>query len=366
MINHKTIAVVIPAYNEESQIGMVIESMPSFVDRIIIVNDCSKDRTAEIIQNYIDKNDKDYSNELIGPRKIKKNVFNQADILALEITREEKKKLVPSHVYNTTLEKDRIILVNHEKNCGVGAAVATGYHWCKVNNIDCTAKIDGDGQMDPEELEKICAPVVYEGIGYVKGNRLIHRSSKLIIPNIRYFGNSILSILTKIASGYWQVSDTQTAFTAISKQSLNGINLDELYTNYGYPNDILVKLNIISSTLKEVEIKPIYNVGEKSKMKILKLIPRLSLLLLYSFIKRLFVKYLFRDFHPLFLFYALAFILAVIDIPFIVELFRNFIYKGEVTRDSWLIIFIFLTITSLQSLFFAMWMDIQDNQKLYK
>jgi hypothetical protein len=172
--------------------------------------------------------------------------------------------------------------------------------------------------------------------------------------------------MTKIASGYWSVSDTQTAFTAISKKGLYSISLDKLYKKYGYPNDILVKLNIASCTLKEVEIKPIYDIGEKSKMKIFKLIPRISFLLFKSFFKRLFLKYFFRDFHPLFFFYMLAFLLFIVDIPFIFQLIKNFFLQGSVMKDSWLIIFIFLTISSLQSLFFAMWMDIQDNQRLYK
>ena len=146
--------------------------------------------------------------------------------------------------------------------------------------------MDGDGQMDPSELESICIPVVNENIDYVKGNRLIHRSSLLVIPKIRFFGNSILSILTKLASGYWRISDTQTGFTAISLKALSSIRLYKIYKSYGYPNDILVKLNIAFCSVREVEIKPVYNVGEQSKMKILKVIPTVSWLLIKSFFKR--------------------------------------------------------------------------------
>ncbi|MCF6365173.1 MAG: glycosyltransferase family 2 protein [Bacteroidales bacterium] len=366
MINDKTVAVVVPAYNEETQIGIVIENMPNFVDRIIVINDCSKDKTSDVVQKYIQDNNRDYSHPKIKKTELVKTLYNHADFVVQEIFEKEKNNLTSSEIANEHQEKDRIILINHKKNGGVGAAVATGFQWCRENNIDITAKVDGDGQMDPAELYNICKPVAEENIDYVKGNRLIHKSSKLVIPEIRYLGNSVLSIMTKIASGYWAVSDTQTAFTAISRNGLNSIRLDKLYKKYGYPNDILVKLNIASCTLKEVEIKPIYNVGEKSKMKILKLIPRLSFLLFKSFFKRLFVKYFFRDFHPLFFFYILSFLLFLIDIPFIVELIKNYTVKGAATQESWLIIFIFLTISSLQSLFFAMWMDIQDNEKLYK
>lgn len=366
MLKDKTVAVVVPAYNEETQIGMVIDSMPDFVDRIVIVNDCSKDKTSDAVRKYIDNDEKDYSHKEIKIKQIQENVYNHADIVVQEILAKEKENLTPSEVYNKQPEKSRIILIDHIENGGVGAAVSTGYQWCRENNIYCTAKVDGDGQMDPGELEKICLPVIDEKIDYVKGNRLIHKSSKYVIPGIRYFGNSMLSIMTKFASGYWGVSDTQTAFTAISRNGLYSLQLDKMYKIYGYPNDVLVKLNIASCTLKEVEIKPIYNVGEQSKMKIFKLIPRVSFLLFKSFFKRLFVKYFFRDFHPLFLFYLLSFVLAVINIPFTIELVKNFVVKGEVMQSSWLLIFIFLTISSLQSLLFAMWMDIQDNQRLYK
>ncbi len=366
MLFEKTVAVVIPAYNEEKQIGMVIDTIPDFVDRIVIVNDCSKDNTSNVVMKYIDNDQTDWSHSKISKKKIENNTYNHADLVVQEIFEKEKSKLTPSKVINEDDTKNRFILIEHLKNGGVGAAVATGYCWCREHQIDVIAKVDGDGQMDPSELYDICLPVAAEGIDYVKGNRLIHKSSKMVIPGIRYFGNSVLSIMTKIASGYWSVSDTQTAFTAISKKGLMAISLDKLYKKYGYPNDILVKLNIASCTLKEIEIKPIYDIGEKSKMRILKLIPRLSFLLFKSFFKRLFVKYFFRDFHPLFFFYMLSLLLFIVDIPFIYQLVKNFFIVGSNIPDSWLIIFIFLTISSLQSLFFAMWMDIQDNQKLYK
>jgi glycosyltransferase involved in cell wall biosynthesis len=156
------------------------------------------------------------------------------------------------------------------QNGGVGAAIARGYKWAKDHGFDCTAVMAGDGQMDPDELESICLPVIEDGVDYVKGNRLIHRSALLVIPKVRFFGNSILSILTKLASGYWHVSDTQTGYTAISNKALNAIRLYDIYKSYGMPNDMLVKLNIAFCSLKEVEIKPIYDIGEQSKMKILR------------------------------------------------------------------------------------------------
>ncbi|MBX2903699.1 MAG: glycosyltransferase family 2 protein [Chitinophagales bacterium] len=365
MLNHKTIAVVVPCYNEETQIGMVIETMPDFVDRIVIVNDNSKDKTAAVVENYIGQLQPSAIIEDATQKEFSANRYNKAEEVLHLQSIEEKKLFNPSVVANKTPSTDRIILINHTVNGGVGAAIASGYKWCKDHKIDCTAVMAGDGQMDPSELEGICMPVVSEQVDYVKGNRLIHRSAWLVIPKVRFFGNSILSILTKLASGYWRISDTQTGYTAISLAGLNAIRLYDIYKSYGMPNDMLVKLNIAMCTLREVEIKPVYNVGEASKMKIFKVIPRVSWLLVKLFFNRLWNKYLFRDFHPLFILYHLGFLLMLFSIPYGVKICGRII-EGATVNPVTLLGFGFLILTGIQFLLFAMWMDIQDNERLYK
>lgn len=366
MINDKTIAVVVPAYNEETQIQMVLETMPDFVDRIIIVNDCSKDATKDIVKDYIDNKPKHSFFLRKISDKIIKTKYNKADQISVKIDNGESDRFTPTEQYPKNDSKSSIILINHKVNSGVGAAIATGYKWARDHNIDCTAVMAGDGQMDPSELRKICLPIINNEVDYVKGNRLIHRSALFVIPKVRFFGNSVLSILTKMASGYWHVSDTQTGYTAISKGALNAIRLHKIYKSYGMPNDMLVKLNVAFCTVKEVEIKPIYNVGEKSKMKVFKVIPTISWLLIKSFFKRLWRKYLFRDFHPLFLLYHLAFLLFLSDIPFAYYIIRAYFIDNVSISDPFIIAFMFLTISGFQSFLFAMWMDIQDNERLYK
>lgn len=365
MIDNQCIAVVIPAYNEESQIRMVVESIPDFIDKIVVVNDGSTDSTRQVMEDYITEHPSK-SRELHPYTETDvSGKYNEAERVIHSKLREEMEAMAPCVVFNSEENTDRIVLISHRKNSGVGAAVATAYKWCKDRNVDCVVKLDGDGQMDPAEIEKICTPVVQEGIGYVKGNRLQHPSAWIVIPRVRFLGNAVLSILTKIASGYWYVSDTQTAFTAISGKVLQGINLAKLYPRYGYPNDILVRLNINFATIKEVEIKPIYRIGERSKMKIRRLVLRLSWHLLKSFFRRIWIKYLFKSFHPLFILYHAGITLLLISIPYLVKILI-YVFEGLKSNPVTVLAFAFLFISGFQSLLFAMWMDIQDNSRLYR
>lgn len=365
MINDKTIAVVIPAYNEETQIRFVLDSIPEFVDRIVVVNDGSTDLTSKIVKEIIDRDTQDYYNEKITPKEVLKDRYNAVDFALQELIRAEAAFFHESRLYNKHPQNSKIILIEHLKNGGVGASVANGYRWCRDNEIDCVAKVDGDGQMDPSELKDICMPVINQGVDYVKGNRLIYPGANLVIPKVRYFGNSVLSILTKIASGYWHISDTQTAFTAISLKALKQLKLYELYPKYGYPNDILVKLNTNFCTIKELPIKPVYEIGEKSKLKIMKVIPRISRILIVGFFKRIFQKYFLKSFHPLFILYHLGFLLLTVSIPFGVKILLKVIYSQEANPVT-VLAFVFLFISGFQALLFAMWMDIQDNERLNK
>lgn len=364
MLNNKLVAVVVPAYNEESQIGIVIETMPEFVDRIIVVNDLSRDRTQDIVKAYI-ATAHNHSPLATQEKVINKTFHNDAEIQLQEYNKRELGLFQKSEVVNKNPDNDRIILINNLENSGVGGSIARGYKWCKDNQIDCVAVMAGDAQMDPDELESICAPVVCDCVDYVKGNRLIHGSAAFYIPKTRFIGNSVLSILTKIASGYWRISDTQTGYTAISLRALNAIKLHDIYRRYGMPNDMLVKLNMAYCTIREIPIKPVYRIGENSKMKVYKAIPKISWLLVKSFIKRLWVKYFIKDFHPLFILYHLSFILGVVWIPYMIKVASLIIINQKASFET-LLAFTFLGVTSIQFLIFAMWMDIQDNDRLYK
>lgn len=314
MYSEKSIAVVVPAYNEEKLIGKTLSSMPEFVDKIIVVNDRSVDRTSEIVLQIAD-NDK------------------------------------------------KVVLLEHEVNQGVGGAIITGYKRARDLRMDVTAVMAGDAQMDPSDLARIIAPVADGDAGYTKGNRLFYGDAWQMIPHYRYLGNSLLSLLTKIASGYWQIADSQSGYTAISLIALQRIDLEKIYKRYGMPNDILIKLNQADFRVRDVHIKPVYHVGEKSGIRLKSVIPRISWILFKGFWQRLFYKYVIKDFHPLIFFYVLSFILLVGSIPLAARLFYIWATAGDIP-DINAMALVFSIVSGLQTLFFGMWFDMEYNKDL--
>jgi len=314
MYKDKSICVVVPAYNEGKQIGKVIETMPEYVDRVFIIDDASEDNTVEIVKRY-----------------------------------QKRRK--------------KIQLIKHEINQGVGGAITTGYKLARDNDIDVTAVMAGDAQMDPDDFERIIEPVVNRSADYSKGNRLFYGDAWSMIPHGRYLGNSFFSLLTKIASGYWHIADSQSGYTAISLVVLQRINLDKIYKRYGMPNDLLIRLNQHDFKVKDVHVRPVYNVGEKSEIRLMQVIPKISLILFKGFWRRLFVKYVIKDFHPLVFFYLMGVILfpaGVLSGLFLLS-YRLFISPIAVTSA---LFSVFLFVSGLQSLFFGMWFDMEYNKNL--
>jgi len=217
--------------------------------------------------------------------------------------------------------------------------------------------------MDPDDLEKIIDPVASGNADYSKGNRLFYGDAWSMIPHYRYLGNSFLSLMTKIASGYWHIADSQGGYTAISLIALKRIDLDGIYKDYGMPNDLLIKLNQFDFRVRDVHIKPVYNIGEKSGIRLIRVIPRISWLLWKGFCKRLLFKYVIKDFHPLVFFYTLSFILLGISIPLTIRLFYIWAMIGDIP-DINAMALIFTLVSGLQTLFFGMWFDMEYNKNL--
>ncbi len=315
MYNGQTVAVVVPAHNEEKLIGQVLDTMPDFVDLIIVVDDASTDHTAAIVASY---------KTGMGPR---------------------------------------LVLVEHAHNQGVGAAIVTGYKQALVRQSDMVAVMAGDGQMHPDDLERLVAPVASKETDYAKGNRLFRGESWQMIPHTRYLGNSALSLLTKIASGYWHIADSQSGYTVISRTALQRLDLDGIYKRYGMPNDILIKLNVGNFRVRDISVRPVYNIGERSGIRLRTVIPTISWLLLRGFGWRLKDKYIIRDFHPLVFFYAMGLSLFPAGCLFGTYLLWYRVFVGTVATTSALFA-VFLLISGLQALFFAMLFDMEYNKHL--
>ena len=315
MYKGKTISVVVPCYNEETQIAMVINTMPDIVDHLLIIDDKSPDRTVEVVRSMLEQHPK-------------------------------------------------VVLIEHEKNQGVGGAIATGYKWSRDNGIDVAVVMAGDGQMNPDDLPAVLDPVVSGEIDYSKGNRLFTGEAYKKIPKVRYFGNSVLSLLTKVASGYWHVADSQTGYTAINAKALKLIDWDKMYKRYGQPNDVLVKLNVYDLKVRDVPVEPVYNVGEKSGIQLRKVIFTIPLLLTRLFFWRMKEKYIIRNFHPLVFFYFLGFIFFL---AFVLLTARMFIYWFFITGlipkvNALAALFSFMSFS--QFTLFAMWFDMEANKEL--
>ena len=312
MFEGKRVGVVVPAFDEETLIAVTLGGIPPLVDRIFVVDDGSTDRTAECARETGDP---------------------------------------------------RVEVLSHERRSGVGAATVTGYRRALAEGIDVVVVMNGDNQMDPEDLPALVEPVARGELDYSKANRLSTGLAWQLIPKTRFFGNAILSMLTKIASGYWHVADSQSGYTAISRVMLEQLDLDRVYTQYGFPNDMLVHLNVWNARVRDFPSRPIYGVGERSAMRYRHVVPRISWLLLKGFFWRLWEKYVKRDFHPLVFFYVMGFIATVtgIGLGLVVVAFR---IAGDSIPVATVVLVAVLVISGLQFTLFAMWFDMESNKDL--
>jgi glycosyltransferase involved in cell wall biosynthesis/CheY-like chemotaxis protein len=251
------ICVVVPAYNEEKLIAPTLESIPDYIFRIYAVDDASSDKTPEIIRKCAEKD-------------------------------------------------TRIMHIRHGENKGVGASIASGYREALKEGMDVAVVMAGDNQMDPAYLPAFLDPIIKRKADYAVGNRLQGPEFRKNMTRWRFFGNALLTLLTKIASGYWQLMDPQNGYTAISRRALERIDPNNIYPRYGYCNDILVRLNTYSFKAVNVNHPARYNIGEVSGIRYRTYILRLSRLLSKDFLWRMKEKYIILNFHPLVFFYFLG------------------------------------------------------------
>jgi glycosyltransferase involved in cell wall biosynthesis len=312
MLDGKRVAVVVPAFDEEALIATTLAGIPEFVDKVIVVDDASRDGTAAAAAASTD---------------------------------------------------GRVEVITHEKNEGVGAAILTGYRRALEDEIDVTCVMAADNQMDPSDLEAIAGPVARGEVDYAKANRLFTGRAWDLIPRTRYLGNAVLSLLTKIASGYWHVADSQSGYTAVGRDTLELLDLDRIYRRYGFPNDMLVHLNVINARVRDIPSRPVYGVGETSGIRLRRVIPSISWLLTKAFFWRMREKYVIRDFHPLVFFYVFGIFFSLIGIALgaTVTILR---FLGNELTVATVVLVALLLIAGLLFTLFAMLFDMESNREL--
>lgn len=214
VLRGQRVAVVVPAFNEERWIGSALRAMPRFIDDIVVVDDASGDSTSDVAQ-------------AVG---------------------------------------GRVRVVRHPENAGVGAAIVTGYRRAREGGADVVAVMAGDGQMHPDDLERLLDPVLRGELDYAKGDRTRHPDARRVMPPLRYAGGLALSWLTRHAAGLRELGDSQCGYTAISGASIDRLPLESLWPSYGYPNDLLGAVGRAGLRTGDVVVRPVYR-GEASGLR---------------------------------------------------------------------------------------------------
>ena len=313
MYRDRKIGLVIPALNEERLIRPTLESVPPIVDLVYVVDDGSTDGTADVVR------------ELAGG-------------------------------------DERIQLIQHEENKGVGQSIITGYERASHDVCDITVVVGGDNQMPMEQIPDLLDPIVDGEADYTKGNRFLMPDAGLEdMPWSRFIGNALLSIMTKISSGYYKLFDVVDGFTAITKRAIDLVDWGKAWGGYGYPMDFLVRLNAYGLKVRDVPRRTIYLEGERqSQIKGVRYALRVAPMLVGDFYWRLFTKYLVRDFHPLFFFYMFGLIFLPLGVLFGVFLVYQQ-WSGIGVTGPRSVVCALMIMMGIQFLLFAMLYDMQES-----
>jgi len=245
MMDNAKIAVVIPAFRVGDTIKGVVLSIPDFVDYIVVVDDACPDLSGKEAEKT---------------------------------------------------DRRNLAVIYHERNQGVGGALVSGYRKAMELGCEIVIKIDGDGQMDPKHISNLISPLIHDEADYTKGNRFQDLRALKTMPKIRLFGNSALSFMVKLASGYWNIIDPTNGYTAIHRRVLDRLDLPKISRGYFFEADMLIHLNIINAVVKDVGMSAKY-ADESSSLNIRKAVLQFPLKLLDGLIRRVFLKYFIYDFN---------------------------------------------------------------------
>ena len=307
MYKDNLIHVVVPAYNEEAHVGAVLAGMPSCVDRVVVVDDCSTDGTARVVEACPDP---------------------------------------------------RVTLLRTPHNLGVGGATVLGYRHALDAGATIVVKMDGDGQMPAEALPALLDAIIDRGADYAKGNRFLQRQLVHRMPAGRILGNVVLTFLTKLASGYWNVFDPQNGYTAARASALRVLPLDQLHEGFFFENDMLVRLNVHDFRVVDVPMAPVYHT-EQSHLSIPAVMSTFPALLVRRFFHRIVEKYVLRDFSPIALFLFLGLASLGFGITVGVSLWLHSYWNGVPTPTGSIILVLLALVVGFQLCLQAIVLDIQ-------
>jgi len=252
LYKNKKIGVIVPAYNEEKMIAKTLGTMPKFTDHIIVINDSSKDNTLELI--------------------------------------------------NRAAKKDqKITIINNTENGGIGYSLKKGLKMGAELGCDRMAIMAGDAQMDPAYLDKLLDAMDENQLDYVKANRFMHYEALQTMPRYRRIGNIVVTILTKFATGYYTIFDTQNGYAIYTKDVVERMPWQLVGNRYEYENTILIALSIINAKVGDYPIPALYG-DETSTIKLFSTMTRVLKILFIGFWRRIYYKYVIYGFHPIALF----------------------------------------------------------------
>jgi dolichol-phosphate mannosyltransferase len=240
------IAVVIPCYRTRRQILDVLSRIDAEVARIYVVDDGCPEATGDFVEQ--------------------------------------------------SLVDERVRVLRHERNRGVGAAVVTGYRAALADGAQIVVKIDGDGQMDPAQMRRLVAPIAAGAADYAKGNRFYDFALLHAMPRVRLLGNALLSLVNKISSGYWNVMDPTNGYTAIHRVALEALPLDKLDSGYFFESDMLFRLYTVRAVVRDVPLRARY-ADESSNLRIGRVLRDFPGKYAAATLKRIFYSYFLRDFN---------------------------------------------------------------------
>lgn len=245
-LNNQTIAVVIPCFKVKEHVLKVLQEIPDFVDYIITVDDCCPDKSGEFISGNV--------------------------------------------------SSPKLTVLRNEVNLGVGGAMIKGYQEALKKEVDVTVKVDGDGQMDPQLIIDLISPILSGKADYVKGSRFYHIESLQEMPTLRLIGNTGLSFINKLVTGYWEIMDPTNGFTAISKVALKDIPLQKLEKRYFFESDMLFRLSLAKARVTDFVMDAKY-ADEVSNLSISRVLFSFPPKYLKRLFKRICYQYFLRDFN---------------------------------------------------------------------